>query len=222
MTQIAQTASTTAVTFRYALLCLCITLVLIALTGVASLVWFAYEVPITYKDISRSSWWFSTNPAYNHIANSFSAKAMLFLVVITALASRKVLGVITAAAILITFLANTPQAQLRMGILSGSIKIGCYVEHTFECQTMLGLPSTGKTIHASVQPALSTKVYADWYMNAAQALPNKPSQLDIKPTSLPAGAVIQAIRYMIRIEDLQILISVQRAALSRITSPARS
>ena len=190
--------------------------------GAAVLAWYVGQVPLSEQDIKQLSWWYESTSVYRHHFTSMAGLVAISVLLVTfwcAAIERKafrkpVIGL--TIAIFAVLFASSERAVIRMGLLTGTIKIGCYVKTSLECQQMLGTATTGQSRFASEQDMTEQTTptrHATWYTDAASELPSAPSSENIRLTSIPGGALIQALAHIGKVKQLQEIVTDQRAAL---------
>lgn len=194
-----------------------------ALAGTAALVWYAVEVPLSDKDVSNASWWYETLPIYK-IFSSAMVQALLACVIsltlFTQIRQKRYLELAFLCVMLVsTFYATLPRSLIRMGVLTGTVKIGCYVETSLECQKMFGIAQTGQsrfvTLDLGNGKTQRTARAAQWYLQEISDLPTTPTRANIALISIPGGALMLALSNLDKVDLLQGRLDNQRAFLPR-------
>lgn len=192
------------------------------LAGLVSLGLLAYSVPLLDSDLQNASWLGSPSSAL-HFTKGYVVFALFFTYVGTGLAISLVSGVrspIVAGLLMAMalFVGGGERATVRVGILDGTIRIGCYVPESLECKQMLGLPQEGaQSLYKSTD---STAEWAPWYAAKRAALESE--DLSFRKTFYvqPCGALLRAPLYLGSADTLKELVIKQRQEVADLKKAA--
>lgn len=171
-------------------------------------------VPVDQKDLADASW-LVTPPAFGAIGfwacTSFGVFALLH-VFIQNLGHAILLGTIAACCAL----ATSESAALRLGVLQGDARIGCYTYESLECRKMLKLPiEDARSIYiADRNDASVGHQFADWYAEQRVAF-NTKIRSSI-PSTIPGVALLNAPWTLLKTDELKNLLDSQRAELNSV------
>ncbi len=175
---------------------------------VASTIYLSHRAPLTELDFAKTSWLSSPTDAL-YLSGTLSISFMLIGLTITCaglFATRQPLTVVIGLAIaVVAYYAGDKAHTVRIGILNGNIKIGCYVWQMRECHDMLGLST--QSLPSRYTPAHVDKIgdmEAPWYREKVIRLEWN------RWYALPVTAFIAAPLDAMHADHLQALIDAQR------------
>jgi hypothetical protein len=188
--------------------------ILYLLFGVLSYFWIAYQVPITASDIDSSSWLaprmgvqFHTSVIGGMIALLAFGKFFL---------GRFVASFVLAIAAACAIIGGSESGALRVGVLNGDAKIGCFTYQALECRRMLGLSEEGaRSIYLAdkrTAGAGNPWGYADWYLPIRLGLSAQSGAT--YPSTFPGVAIFVSPFMLGKVDELNESLSAQRAELA--------
>lgn len=182
--------------------------------------WMTYQVPITVEDLQDASW--LGIPA---ITGTYGTPTWAMPVVLLVAGSAlcyfarlpKTFLMPVLLASIVMLVGGGHASNLRIGILAGTIKIGCFVD-TAECRAMLGLPEQDA-------PARMFKVDStaptDWYRTQrAKVVPDSSVHL-AQVLSLPSASFFIAPLYIGETGRLKAMVAEQRRELATMRAAAQ-
>jgi len=179
-----------------------------------STAWLAYHVPLTEQDLQWASWLISYSTA-THFGHGYLAMAMAVAAVLMGLAmavARRtpiplIAGLLMAGSLYVVSIEGT---VVRVGLLAGHIKIGCYVYEMRECHDMFGLDSTGlRSRYAARSGHPGAGEDAAWYVK---------QRGDISANSLfvlPGAAFLVTPFYLTQTDAINAMLEAQRAEVQQ-------
>lgn len=197
------------------------TFTLMGLAGLAVLGYLAWQVPLTAEDLRHASWLsshttalhFSTGP----MGYAFAGIAVLMGLVVSISKQTPLPAVVGGCMALALQLGMGEASVVRIGVLEGTIRIGCYVPQTEECRAMLGLPQDPaiRSMYPSRGEPASAFGAAPWYVQARKAVVSLEQEKRAAWSSIPGMAVLRAWRYGGSAPRLQALLAEQRAQVAQ-------
>lgn len=145
-----------------------ISILVIAWIGLCaiSVLYLGYRVPLNELDLAKASWITSPTDA-SYLRGVLGAVFVLVgsMLALAGLISRSwtaaAVGLIVAAG---AHFGTDMTHTVRMGLLNGNIKIGCYVWEMRECHEMLGLDTSSLPSRYAVKGVVEPGgLYAPWY-----------------------------------------------------------
>lgn len=172
----------------------------------ASVLWLAHRMPLAPQDLAHASWLnsYTTATHFSGVLGTAMCAVLVLMGVSIAVAKRTPVPML--AALLVAAAGNMVTDEghyVRIGILAGHIKIGCFVEEMRECHEMLGLDSKGLPSRYE-----ASGLDARWYVD-------KRARIDWNPMySMPGSAFLAAPLYAHRADELERKLNAQRAELA--------
>lgn len=195
------------------------------LTGVVAQVWLAWLVPLSAQDLAHASWLSSPTTAL-HFTTGFPAvvfcTALALMALVISAAKGSVAPLVPAALVIASVLVGSNEAAVaRIGILEGTVRIGCYVPETSECRGMLGLPAQASAPSQYAHPGgpLTTSE-APWYLAQRKAVVSPALESRAAWMSVPGRALWVAPLYFAQAPRLRRLVTQQRADVLRMQTEA--
>jgi len=196
-------------------------LALMALAGLTVLGYLAWQVPLTAEDLRHASWLsspttalhFSTGP----MGYAFTGIAVLMGLAVSLSKQTPLPAVVGGCMALALQLGMREASVVRIGVLEGTVRIGCYVPQTAECRAMLGLPPDPaiRSMYPSRGEPASAFGAAPWYVQARKAVVSLEQEKRAAWSSIPGMAVLRAWRYGGSAPRLQALLAEQRAQVAQ-------
>lgn len=183
-----------------------------ATVGLLVVGYFAREVPLTKEDLAMASWLGSPTMALHFTSAGFLGPALILTTMLTGvtmgIAKRSVLPMLAASLVCVPMLVAEP-SFVRIGLLDGTVRLGCYVPETRECLDMLGLDSEGapSRYEAGADSA--------WYAERLKSEVAGVSEWRIVWASFPMGAVMRAPLHMGEADKLRAILQTQRAQVQQ-------
>lgn len=197
------------------------------LTGVGVTWWFALQVPVTALDIAHSSWLGSPTTALHFTAGpvgiAFTALFFCLGMFIAICRCQPVHGIVFILASVVMDTSLTNESFVRIGLLNGGIKIGCYVPEMRECREQLGMPADGAiSRRASPAEAKSGMGYSQQYLTARGKVVSLEQENAGVFLSLPVSPIVLAPLYLGQTEKLKQILETQRADVAAMQKAAAS
>lgn len=166
------------------------------------------DVPLSGDDLAASSW------LVPRIGFGFHGFAMGTVVGVFALISivftgRPVFGVSLGVLGCMMALGTSEYGALRLGILNGDAKIGCYNYAALECRTMLSVSGAESMYVAERDAAKWDERFAAWYQPGRQT--HQDAVESTLPSTMPGLALMQSPLMLARLSELQVRVADQRA-----------
>ncbi|CAD0264228.1 hypothetical protein DENIT_20117 [Pseudomonas veronii] len=143
------------------------------------------------------------------------AGAVILAFGVMQLATRRILpGLLFLVVGCYVSLATSEVHALRQGLLSGDMRIGCYVYESMECRKMLDLPvgDTKSIYKAGERGRGGRPEYADWYAPLRDQL--KASVGIAFPSTLPGVALLKSPISLFRLDEMKATLEAQRQELA--------
>lgn len=182
-----------------------------AIAGMVSLAWLAYSVPILDSDITHATLLEGKLTIWTFVAIVGSGAVLFGTVIGACHLSNKlktnvpvVLGVILCAGM---FAGHNQTSTTQIGLLDGTVRIGCFVSESLECKEKLGLPTEGAS---SGLVAKGTLAAEPWFLakQANSASPGASSRLIFH--RFLGGILLRAPLYLGSADGLRELLEKQR------------
>lgn len=158
------------------------------LACIGSTLWISVQGAITQEDIKNSSWLSSPTTVLHFSGFMGSALSVAAVLIGSAIAVvRKSLIPLVTSVVFCSLLQSAFSSQLvySSGIYNGTIKVGCYVWESKDCQELLGYPKEKGTF--SKYNKDNTAEITPEYLTAFESLPGKPSSSVIAVSSMPGA-----------------------------------
>jgi hypothetical protein len=182
-----------------------------------SALWLYRTAPLTAADLQMASWLSHPNTALRFQGVFAFGMGITALIIATVLAiPRKSPVPIFAAMVLgLAFWSGGHVHTVRVGLLEGHIKLGCYVEGSRECRSMLGLPVDGAASRYAVDPEEPDGGDdAVWYTEQLTKVVSPELAQRAALHSMPAVSFLLAPFYAGRADELNTLLARQRAEVA--------
>jgi len=183
------------------------------LVGFASLARLTLAAPLLPTDYSHASWLGVWLGPVSFMAKALGAAA-LSVGLVAGIEKRSVVaaavGVLMSSALMVGL---SDAAVIRVGVLEGVVRIGCYVPQTSQCLSMLELPYDGA-------PSRYTPTGADAarYTQARTLVVSEQLDLRARWFSIPGMALFRAPLYWRSGPELKAALETQRAQVSELLS----
>lgn len=182
------------------------------LAGLVSLGILTYSVPLLASDLKQASWLGSPSSAL-HLTSGYLGVAFLFvfssLGVGIAVAKKNACPALVAVLIgLCLFVGGSEESAVRIGVLDGTVRIGCYVPESLECKRMLGLPAENAL--SMFKNADNSSEWASWYAEKRAVLQSEKLSFRSLFYITPSGALLRAPLYLGSADELRELLEKQR------------
>lgn len=181
--------------------------------------WMTYQVHITVEDLQDASWLGIPAITGTFGTPTWAMPALLLvagpaLCYFARLPKSFLMPVVLGAIVMLV--GGGHASNLRIGILAGTIKIGCFVETT-ECRDMLGLPEDDP---AHTMFKLASNNPARWYRTErAKVVPDSKVYL-AQLLSMPSASFFAAPLYIGDTERLKELVLEQRQQVAAMRAAA--
>lgn len=182
--------------------------------------WLTSQVPITLEDLQDASWLGIPAITGTYGTPTWAMPVLLLaagsvLCYFARLPKSFMMPVMLAAIVMLV--GGGHASNLRIGILAGTIKIGCFVD-TAECRAMLGLPEDDAPARMF---KVNTEVPTDEYRAArAKVVPDSKVHL-AQFLSLPSASFFVAPLYIGETERLKETVAEQRRELAAMRAAAQ-
>lgn len=175
------------------------------LACLASSIYLTVQVPISDTDAKSVSF---LAPRLGLQYHGLFLGGMIGLLGLGQLLSLRASGLILAVLGLCAIFATSETTALRLGILNGDMKVGCFSYESVECRKMLGLAEgDAKSIYRNGK---DSGEYADWYATVRASMESKVT--GALPSTIPGVALLQApIIATSRLEELKERLQAQKA-----------
>jgi hypothetical protein len=119
-----------------------------------SALWFCRTTPLTTTDVQWASWLShpTTTMHFQGVFGFAMGATTLLLGTFNAYLYRTPVPFLVALALGLVLWSGGEAYTLRVGVLEGHAKLGCFVENTRECRSMLGLPVGEAPSRFSIAP----------------------------------------------------------------------
>lgn len=186
------------------------------LTCIGSAFWIVAQGLITTEDMKSSSW--LSSPTIVMHFGGFMANAMgttaLIVGAVIAIAKKTpfpaISGIILFSSLQAAF---APQVVYSSGIYNDTIKIGCYVWESKDCQDMLGYPKEKVSFNKYNKD--DTAQFTPEYLLAFKALAVKPSPTEIALSSMPGAYFLMSPFTAFHFDDVKKKIQEQRTIFEK-------
>lgn len=180
------------------------------LACLASSIYLTVQVPISDTDAKLVSF---LAPRLGLQYHGLFLGGMIGLLGLGQLLSLRVSGLIPAVLGLCAIFATSETTALRLGILNGDMKVGCFSYESAECRKMLGLPEgDAKSIYRNGKDSGENAGWADWYATERASMESKVT--GALPSTFPGVAFLQApIIATSRLDDLKERLQAQKAEI---------
>jgi hypothetical protein len=114
---------------------------------------------------------------------------------------------------------STEESIIRIGLLEGVVKVGCFVEETEECNEMLGLARPGEIrVRRVTSMKAATPMFTPEYEERRAGVVTERQERLAMLHSMPFGAWIRAPLYLGAAEQLKAKLEAQRAVVRSLKS----
>ena len=197
-------------------------LMLWGLVGVCAQAWLAWNVPLTAQDLKYASWLGSPSLALHFttgLANLLSVTLLAMATVIAVLRRTAIPAFMAIFFVLAGQLGMGDAAVVRMGVLDGTVKVGCYVPETRECRNMLGLSvdSHAPSMYPSTEEAVAhpNEAWSAWYRDARAKVVSTNLEHRALWTDIPGAVILEAPLHLGEAARLRRLLAAQRAEVAK-------
>lgn len=157
----------------------------------------AVQAPVTSEHLHLASWLGSRGLAVHFTGGPAGTLLMVGLLIggLAVAAARSVgvvcVGIATVGACCSISLSE--EAYVRLGVLEGTVKIGCYVESSAECLQQLGVEHSGKPSRYMPEgTSYEPWRWSDWYRNERAKVVSTETERRAQLTTLPGATVLLA------------------------------
>lgn len=175
--------------------------------------WFNLKSGLTPQDLSHTSWLGSPALALHFTTSFFSyflGAALLLMGLAISVARNSIIPAIVSTIMIIFFAGISEKSATSLGILEGTIKIGCFVESTKECAQMLDLPTAGTYSMYETNPeSKGIELSARYLAERNKVVTDKTLQTALVMYTFPLYW-IKAPLYLFELDSLQPMINAQR------------
>lgn len=187
--------------------------------GYVSLGVLAHAAPLSEADLKAASWLssqttalhFTTGPMAKFVVCAFLGIALLALLFL-----RNPVPLIGAFAASACICALNEEAAMRVGVLDGVVRIGCYVPGSAECLKQAGLPAESAPSIYEAPGGLK----AAWYQQERRKVVSSQQEVLAGWHSVPGGALLRAPLHLTSGELLKDLLATQRKELDAFKAAA--
>ena len=169
--------------------------------------WMSQKVPLSDEDIVNASW---LTPRIGHgFHGSFFGVILLGFAILHAIFRSKAIAFVAALAAVVLITSSSESGQLRLGILDGQAKIGCFTYQALECRKMLNVSEEGaQSMYAQNGESFAkNEKYASWYRPIRE-------QLEAQAKGIPQLAFLRGPFLLGRAEDIRRKVEFQRLELN--------
>jgi hypothetical protein len=168
--------------------------------------WISQKVPLSDEDLANASWLTPRLGLGFH--GFFFGVILLGFAIIQAIFHSKARALFAALIAIVLITSSSESGHLRLGILDGQAKIGCFTYQALECRKMLNLSEEGaQSIYVqNVGSFAKNEQYAGWYLHIRE-------QLEAQAEGLPELAFLRSPFLLIRAEEIRRKVEFQRSEL---------
>lgn len=157
----------------------------------------AVQAPVTSEHLHLASWLGSRGLAVHFTGGPAGTLLMVGLLIGgLAIAAARSVGAVCvgiAAVGACCSISLSEEAYVRLGVLEGTVKIGCYVETSAECSQQLGVEHKGKQSRYMPEgTSYEPWRWSDWYRNERAKVVSAETERRAKLTTLPGATVLLA------------------------------
>lgn len=194
-----------------------------AIAGMVSLSWLAYSVPLLDSDIAHATVLESKLTILTFVAVVLSGAALFGTVIGTGHLSNKLktnvplmLGAILCAGM---FASHNSTSSMQIGLLDGTVRIGCFVPESLECREKLELSTEGARYGLGPNGVIDAE---PWFLEkqANSASPSAYSHQIFQ--RFIGGVLIRAPLYLGSADELRELLEKQRQDVAELQRPPAS
>ncbi len=194
------------------------------LACVASALWLRHAVPLDAQDLRDAAWLSSYTTAmhFSGVLGAALAVTWVLMSLALAVARQSAMPLLLAAAAGLFSWAHQEDTLVRVGVLAGHVRIGCFVPEALECREMLGLPAAGAVSRYN-PPALrdGEGLNAAWYQARIDALPASVRTAALE-FSLPGASMLATPWVALNADVLRERLAEQHAELALLRGAAVS
>jgi hypothetical protein len=191
--------------------------------GVIAQIWLATQVPITLADVKNASWLPSYSTATHFTGGVLGPTIGLAFVAVGIgmfVVKRSVIPLlITLIVVVGGYYSGREESAVRIGVLEGVIRVGCYVPESKECASMLGLSTASSA--PSRYDSSGVAGDATWYTERLSSLVNSELANKTMLASLPGGFTLMAPFHFLDAKKLSLLLDQQRAEVEALRQKDR-
>lgn len=193
--------------------------------GLIASVVLAVQAPVSREDLHLSSWLGSKSLAL-HWTTGTMGTLTLMVVLISGLgmasAKSKVMPAVIALVVAAAgWIGLSEEAYVRMGVLQGTVRIGCFVPEMAECRQQLGL--SGKGLPSRYEPLGSgTQAgrWSAWYREERAKVVGAELEARAKWQSMPGVPLLLAPLHVLDGGEIQQLMADQKAGTRKLREQA--
>lgn len=157
----------------------------------------AAQAPVTSEHLHLASWLGQRGHAVHFTGGPMGTLLMVGLMIgALAMAARRSLGIVclmTAAVGACGSISLSEEAYVRLGLLEGTVKLGCYVEQSTECMRQLGIVKEGSPSRYMPEgTSYEAWQWSDWYRAERAKVVSPEMERKALLTTLPGATVILA------------------------------
>lgn len=169
--------------------------------------WISHKVPLSDEDLANASW--LTPRLGLEFHGFFFGVILLGFAIIQAIFHSKARAVVAALVAIVLITSSSESGHLRLGILDGQAKIGCFTYQALECRKMLNVSEEGaQSVYAQNGESFAkNEKYASWYRPIRE-------QLEAQAKGIPQLAFLRGPFLLGRAEDIRREVEFQRLELN--------
>lgn len=171
----------------------------------------SYVIPISQSDLDNSSWLGFSPMGFSHLLKGMGA-VFIFMLVMNAIVQRFSAALVSCVVAMFLFGASSTGTSLRLGVLQGDARVGCFAYQSLECRKMLGAPIDGaESIYAANTNGGGEDRYAPWYQAVRASI--KSQLRSSTPSAIPGIQFIKSPWILAHASEINAKLDEQRASL---------
>ncbi|WP_454865434.1 hypothetical protein [Pseudomonas hormoni] len=186
---------------------------------VISGVWLALEIPVSETEMWDVSF---LSPRVGAQWHGMMVGGLMLVFALLQLVNRNLaMGALCVLFGCCVILGTSEVAALRQGLLTGDVRLGCYVYESLECHKMVDVAvGDSKSIYREQgKSGLNGENYAAWYApKRARFVAALTSRL---PSTMPGVALLKSPFTLLQIDEVKARLSTQRQELARFRAAAQ-
>lgn len=176
----------------------------------------SYLVPLSEYDLDNSSWLGLSPLDFNYYVKIIGSLLILTLA-LSVLIRRVAAAALAAFLVIVLFGAGSQGNSLRLGVLQGDARVGCFAYKSLECRKMLNAPTQGApSIFSAHEGARGEAQYASWYQSIRASV--KSDLRNSISSAIPGFQLIASPWLIAHSGVLNTKLETQRAALKVVRS----
>ncbi|MBV7542226.1 hypothetical protein [Acidovorax sp. sic0104] len=199
----------------------------LAVVALLNAAWLSFHVPLTESDFAQASWlgspaW-ALHPSTSVLGVAVAAGAVLVGVALWVRHRLLTPLAVALTAVAVTQFGMSEAAVARVGLLDGTVRIGCFVPEARECREMLRLEVSGARSRypdAGTPADRRGNLNDTWYDARLEAEVPMSVRALIPYYIYPGAALIRSLAHLGKADELRGVVEAQRAQLRRMHANA--